>query len=59
MWARYVEQLTSGVALAWADGDEESELVSGGWWSARTSSSRSASRPAVPSARLREIFYGR
>ena len=31
----------------------------GGWWSARTSSSRSASRPAVPSARRRGIFYGR
>ena len=26
MWARYVEQLTPEAALAWADGDEESEL---------------------------------
>jgi hypothetical protein len=26
MWAWYVEQLTLEVALAWADGDEESEL---------------------------------
>ena len=26
MWARYVEQPTPEVALAWADGDEESEL---------------------------------
>ena len=26
MWARYVEQLTPEEALAWADGDEESEM---------------------------------
>jgi hypothetical protein len=26
MWAWYVEQLTPEVALAWADGDEDSEL---------------------------------
>jgi hypothetical protein len=26
MWARYVEQLTPEAALAWVDGDEESEL---------------------------------
>jgi hypothetical protein len=26
MWARYVEQLTPEAALAWADGDDESEL---------------------------------
>jgi hypothetical protein len=58
MWARYVEQLTPEAALAWADGDEESE-VDWGLVERPHEFTLSASRPAVLSARRRGSFYGR